>query len=331
MTFDNKTIRRYRQIHDIFVRRSGSHSLGTKLLELAEEVGVSLRQINEDIKNLREQGAPLEYVRTLRAWRYRAGEDFFIAEDQIFNAEEVASLRITLELVQRMGHDELTPRNLPAVFQKFYKASRKWTIPDAHQKFIYFDPLPRYEGAKHLPFFLKAIEESRRVEFQYLAFHAQMPKTIVFDPWFLRHYDRRWYVGGFSHDPSELFVRVFPLERIHGLPANIGFCHDKPRDYDAASYWKNIYGITVPPNRMVETIRLEFTPIQGKYFTSTPFIEPFVVVESTEKHLVVELNLIINPDLIRKLASFGADVRVVQPQSLVETMKAFYREALERL
>ena len=179
--------------------------------------------------------------------------------------------------------------------------------------------------------FLKSIEESRRVEFQYLAFHAETPKTVVFDPWFLRHYDRLWYVGGFSHDPSELFVRVFPLERIHGKPVIAGYFHDKPPDYDAATYWKHIYGITVPPNRAIEKILLEFSPIPGKRFLSTPFVEPFVVVESTEQHLVVELNLLINPDLIRKLASYGAEVRVLQPPGLVETMKAFYREALERL
>ncbi|MBN8679687.1 MAG: transcriptional regulator [Chitinophagales bacterium] len=327
----DKANQRYQRIHEIFTRRMGKHSNGIKLADLADELGVSIRQLSTDIKYLKEQGAPLEYVATLKAWRYKEGQDFVVLEDQLLNDRDLSSLQIALATFSKFNmHDERLSA-LPEVFRKIYKASRSWMHSGNLQKNIYFDPLPKYDGAKHLTFFLKAIEESRRVEFNYLAFHAEEPKTVVFDPWFLRNYDQRWYVGGFSHDPEEQFVRVFPLERIEGVPSYSGFCHEKPRDYNAETYWKNIYGITVPRDGKVETITLKFTPIQGKYFLSSPFFEPYNIVENSPERLVIQLNLIVNMELIRKVASFGEDVEVLEPESLRNNLKEFFKKALSSL
>ena len=137
-------------------------------------------------------------------------------------------------------------------------------------------------------------------------------------------------MGGFSHDPAELFVRVFPLERIAGNPETTGFFHDKPAQYTADTYWKHIYGITVPPQGKVEEVILAFTAIQGKYFTHTPFVEPFDILEDTPEKLVVRLLIIPNIDLTRKLASLGDSVRVEAPLALAETLKSFHLKAYEQ-
>lgn len=165
------------------------------------------------------------------------------------------------------------------------------------------------------------------MEFQYQGYHAAAPKTVVFNPWFLRHYDRRWYVGGFSHDPSEGFVRTFPLERIVDEPVAVGYFHDKPPDFDAESYWRNIYGITVPRGRKVEDVILQFSYLQGRYFVDTPFYEPYEILEQDEENLVVKMRVIPNIDLARKIASFGAEVQVLAPESLAIEMREFHRKA----
>lgn len=329
MPKDKKPAERYRRIHEIFTRRRGQDVV-IKLEDLAEELGISLRHLNTDIKHMREKGAPLEYVPALRGWRYQEGRDFAMIEDQLLSEEDVLNIRIAIETFNKINNQDKALGDLPGIFRKIYRASRKWTQTDTTQKHIYFDPLPHYEGAKHLKFFLKAIEELYRVEFDYLAFHADAPKTVLFDPWFLRHYDRRWYVGGFSHDPSEQFVRTFPLERIVGQPVRKGYNHKDPPEYNAETYWKNIYGITVPPNGQIEQILLEFKPIQGQYFLSTPFFEPYEIVEQTPEKLIIRLQLIVNIDLIRKLGSYGKEVRVLHPVSLVEEMTRFFREGLEQ-
>jgi len=266
----------------------------------------------------------------LKGWRYRPGNFFTIVDNIPLTGEDLAALRIAVETLAKVNHLK-GYEQLPAVFAKIHRAAKKWMgNAPAVGRAVYFDPLPRYDGSKHLPFFLEAIEASRRTEFKYRAFHAQGPKSVTFDPWFLRHYDRRWYVGGFSHDPDEQFVPVFPLERIEGNPETVGYFHDKPPDFDAASYWQHIYGISLPRGGQVERIVLEFSAIQGKYFLSSPFIEPFEVLSSDEQHLTISLNLIVNYELVRKLASFGSDVRVLEPASLAENMRSFFQEALAR-
>lgn len=320
---------RLQQINNIFQTRSSAQAV-IKAEALAEELGISLRQLRTDMEALRAKGAPLEYDAVLRGWRYTPGEYFTIVDNIPLTGEDLACLRIAVETLAKVNQLKGFEQ-LPEVFGKIYRAAKKWlSSSQVVGKSVYFDPLPRYDGGKHLPFFLDAIDQSRRIEFEYQAFHTDKPKTVVFDPWFLRHYDRRWYAGGFSHDPDERFVRVFPLERIVGSPQNIGYCHNKP-EYDAASYWRHIYGITVPPGGQVEQVEVAFSAIQGKYFRSSPFFEPYEVLEDTPERLLVRFHLIVNIDLVRKLASFGANARVMKPASLADRMRQFFREAATRM
>ncbi len=299
---------------------------------LAAEMGISLRQLRTDMDVLRGKGAPLEYDPVLKGWRYKPGQYFTILDNIPLTGEELTSLRIAVETLAKVNHLRGFEQ-LPEIFGKIHRAAKKWLGGDSRVvgKAVYFDPLPQYDGGKHLPFFLEAIEHSRRVEFQYRSFRPDdSGKTVLFDPWFLRHYDRRWYVGGFSHDPAEQFVRVFPLERIEGEPCNIGYCHDKPRDFDAETYWRHIYGISVPKDGKIEPIILEFSPPQDRYFLSTPFFEPFEVLSQTPERLVVQFSLMVNVDLVNKLASLGSDVRVMAPAHLAASLQDFFQRALER-
>jgi len=326
MPKDKKAVLRYKQILEIFQRYRGSRSV-IKMKDLAEKVGVSVRQLGEDLKYMKAKGAPFEYVAADRGWRYAEGRDVAFVDDQILTDEDVLNVRMAIEMFNKIHNRDQTLSGLPGVFHKIYKAARKWTGKGTLPKFIYFDPLPHYEGGRHLRFFLTAIEQEQRVQFQYQGYHAAAPKEVVFDPWFLRHYDRRWYVGGFSHDPAEQFVRTFPLERIADVPRAIGFFHDKPPDYDAESYWRHIYGITVPPGSKVEEVVLRFSSLQGRYFLDTPFFEPYEVLARDDEKLVLRLQLIPNIDLVRKIASLGADVRVLAPESLAAEVRELHRRA----
>jgi predicted DNA-binding transcriptional regulator YafY len=329
MPKDKKPFERYQRIHEMLSTRSGTNAV-VKSSELMAELNISLRQLRKDMDHLKNQGAPLEYVPTLYGWRYPPGHQFTFVDRIPLTSQDVILLRVGFEMLAKTGQ-LASMEEAKEAFGKIHRAVRKWVNPKAAAKPIYFDPLPHYEGGRHLTFFLRAIEECRRVEFQYRSFRPDDPgKTVLFDPWFLRHYDRRWYVGGFSHDPAEKFVRVFPLERMEGEPRNVGYCHDKPRDFDAETYWRHIYGITVPKDGKIEPIVLEFSPPQDQYFLSTPFFEPFEVQSQTPERLVIQFSLMVNVDLINKLASLGAGVRVLAPAHLAASLQDFFQHALRR-
>lgn len=321
---EKKPFERLLRINEIFNLRKGGEAVVTTQ-ELLDTLGISRRQLLKDLDQLKSLDAPLEYVAAKKGYRYTDGFDF--SDNIPLSADDVLHLRIAVELLAKVNHLEGFQR-LPEVFEKIRRSVRRWVDRKATEKAIYFDPLPQYEGGVYLAFFLRAIEDCHRVSFQYQAFHATGPKTVVFDPYFLRHYDRRWYVGGFSHDSSEGFVRTFPLERIEGTPEQMGYFHDKDPNYSAEIYWKYIYGITIPPGGIIEDVELAFTPIQAKYFLTTPFFEPYELLEETEKEVLIRLRLIPNFDLIRKLGSLGKDVRVLKPERLKKEVKQFHQQAL---
>lgn len=323
MPKDKKPIERLLQINDIFNTRKGTEAIVTTK-ELETLLNISTRQLRKDFDELRAKGAPLHYIAAMRGWRYTKPFDF--TDNLPLSADDVLHLRIAVETLSKVNNLNGFQR-LPEIFERIRKSVRRWVDKKATEKAIYFDPLPHYEGSAHLSFFLKAIEEHRQTEFQYLAFHASEPKTVVFDPYFLRHYDRRWYVGGFSHTQNENFIRTFPLERMVGEPIFKGYFHDKPKDFDAATYWQHIYGITRPPNGQVEEVDLAFNYIQGKYFLTTPFFQPYELLKETSEGIVIRLNVIPNFDLMRKLGSLGAGVKVLKPTKLAQQLKDFHQKA----
>jgi predicted DNA-binding transcriptional regulator YafY len=326
MSKETQVTDRIFQLNDYFNQRFGANSAVT-IKELKEKFSVRRSQLFKDFEQLKALGAPLHHDRILGGHRY--SYVFPLADRILFTPDELAHLRIGVEMLSKIHHLEGF-KELPSAFKKIKKAITKWSVEEAPQKAIFFDPLPQYNGGKHLAFFLQAIEYSWQVTFQYQGFQAPDPKTVVFDPYFLRHYDRRWYVGGFSHDPTEGFVRTFPLERIVGQPEQTGYAHDRPPGYAPENYWKNIYGITVPPDKQPEDVILQFSHPQSRYFETTPFFTPFQVMARTDGHLTVRLHLIPNYDLVQKLASLGSGVKVLQPDWFAKDVKKYIREALDQ-
>lgn len=322
----SKASERYQRINDLFNLRKGSRSVVTTQ-ELLNILGISLRQLRTDMDKMKEMGAPLEYDARERGWRYTYPFDF--SESIPLSAENIMQLRLavaTLEQANQLPGFE----NLPEVVEKIRRSVRRWVDQEATAKAIYFDPIPTYEGSVHLPFFLRAIETSRQVVFDYQPFLASEPRQCIFDPYFLRQHHQRWYAGGFSHDPKERFIRTYPLERITGQPEFSGRYFDRPEDFDPPDYWKNIIGIFRPPDGKVEEVVLEFSYLHGRYFLSTPFFSPYEILEDSPEKLVVKMQLMIDIELVRKIAAYGKEVRVLQPGSLSGRLQAFFRDALNR-
>jgi predicted DNA-binding transcriptional regulator YafY len=324
----SKSIARLKRINDYMISHSSKTAV-VKCSTLTSIFAISLRQLRTDMKKLREKGAPLEYDHSQKGWRYLPGQYFTILEDVPLTGEELTQLRVAIETLSSVNNIRGFEM-LSGILKKIHRATKRGpNHPDNQSgKAVYLDPLLLPREIDKLSFMLESIDHSYRISFDYHAFHSDSPKKVIMDPWFLRLYERRWYVGGFSHATEEQFVRVFPLDRIVGQPQKVGYCHDKPRDYDASSYWNNIYGITVPPDILPTDVILKFNKISGKYFVSSPFYEPFDILESSENHLLVGFKIVVNDEFIRKLVSISDGVLIVQPDSLREKVCAFMVNSL---
>ena len=326
MSRTSQAFERYQRINDLLNLRKGSQSFVTSK-ELTDELNIGLRQLRTDMEKMRNLGAPLEYVARERGWRYSRPFDF--SESIPLSAEDIMQLRLATATLAQINEIPAFS-GLTEVFEKIRLSVRRWVSREATAKAIYFDSIPTYQGSAHLAFFLRAIEETKQVLFQYQGFHASSPKNCKFDPYFLRQHNQRWYVGGFSHDPTELFIRTYPLDRVVGKPEFSGHYFDKPPNYHPPDYWRNIIGINRPAHSKVEKVVLEFNYLQGRYFLSKPFFEPFKILEKDSDRLVIELKLILDIEFMRRIAGLGSEVKVLEPMHLADEVQAFFRRALER-
>ena len=120
MPKDKHPLARLQQINDIFQTRGSAQSV-VKAEALAEELGISLRQLRTDMDALREKGAPLEYDPVLKGWRYAPGQYFTILDSIPLTGEDLTCLRIAVETLAKVNHLK-DFAHLPEVFGKIHRA-----------------------------------------------------------------------------------------------------------------------------------------------------------------------------------------------------------------
>jgi predicted DNA-binding transcriptional regulator YafY len=75
---------------------------------------------------------------------------------------------------------------------------------------------------------------------------------------------------------------------------------------------------------------LSFNPLQGKYVKSLPLHESQVILKDNEQELLIKLTLFVTYDLLMEILSYGDNVRVLQPLSLVDEIRDCYENALKQ-
>lgn len=75
---------------------------------------------------------------------------------------------------------------------------------------------------------------------------------------------------------------------------------------------------------------MSLDPFQGKYIKSLPLHHSQQILIDNEEELQIKLSLLITHDFVMELLSFGENVTVLKPASLVEQLKDSYQSALEQ-
>ena len=81
---------------------------------------------------------------------------------------------------------------------------------------------------------------------------------------------------------------------------------------------------------MPQEIILSFNAFQGKYIKSLPLHETQQVLIDNKNELQIKLKLYVTHDFVMELLSFGDNVKVLKPQSLITEIKHAYQNALKQ-
>ena len=182
-------------------------------------------------------------------------------------------------------------------------------------------------GTEHLYGLLHAIRNLHIVSFTYQKYYETDLSSRTVDPYVLKEFKGRWYL--LSKDHKDGFVKTFALDRISELEISkkkFPF----PSDINPNKQFKNCFGVMTSDGSEPEEIVLSFEPLQGKYIKSYPLHESQEILVENEEELLIRLTIYITHDFIMELLSYGDNVKVLQPESLIFEIRSYYQNALNQ-
>lgn len=185
----------------------------------------------------------------------------------------------------------------------------------------------RAAGAELLPVLARAISSHRQVIFRHMSFGYTEALSRTVDPYALKEFRGRWYLLG--RDEKDGNRKSFALDRITALEIT-GKRFQWPPVAELKAFYDYSFGIISPKQEKPELIKLAFEPFQGAYIKTLKLHDTQEVMEDTEEHLIVTIEVYITHDLIMELLSYGDTLTVLEPPELIAELKTIYRNALNQ-
>jgi predicted DNA-binding transcriptional regulator YafY len=180
-------------------------------------------------------------------------------------------------------------------------------------------------GTEHFSGMLHAIQNRFLIKFQYHKFYEEKAEHKRIEPYALKESKNRWYVIGRNVDTG--LVKIYALDRLTHFDITkkrfnaAGF-------FNPESAYRNSFGIISPEGESPEEITLWLNPLQGKYVKSLPLHPSQEIIRDGKTGITLRVTMHITEDFIMELLSYGESVKVIEPESLADTLKVRYRKAL---
>lgn len=192
-------------------------------------------------------------------------------------------------------------------------------------KVIDFGANPRLENADYLPQLFDAIIGRRVLKMTYSP-HYTHTTDIIFHPYYLKHYNNRWFVIGYSvgADGMAYDHDVRSLDRISSLQACGDVAYRSP-EVDFNTFFDDIIGVTHLKGVEVMEIVIKTLDdyVHQRLKTKPPHSsakEKMAFGESGEDYGLITFRVRPNPELKALLLSFGPSIRVIQPEGYAREM-----------
>lgn len=183
------------------------------------------------------------------------------------------------------------------------------------------------QGTENLYGLLHAIKNKLQIKFIYQKFWEEEATARKVEPYALKEFKNRWYV--MAKDSKDKNVKSFALDRLSNLEiTNLTFIY--PNTFSIEQAYRHCFGIIGPIDEEPQEIILSFDPFQGKYIKTLPLHETQEILEDNEDELLVKLKLYVTHDLIMELLSFGDNMKVIKPKSLVKEIKLAHGKAFDQ-
>ena len=270
--------------------------------------GVSRRQIFEDIKYMESRSSgweiPLERLSDGKKVYYRYSDRNYSINNQPLTDEEMIQLREMTFLLNRF-------KGLPQcewMEELVTNLEDKFKIKGSSKSVISMESNAYAEGLKHLSPIFNAIINKQVLHIVYSPFNKTDCEWDI-HPYFVKQYNNRWFLLGLNNKDNR--ISNIGLDRIRSLNnSSIPYIEDNII-VNIDEYFADVIGVTIPQDKDVVTVKLQFSERRYPYIASKPIHESMKYIDKENR--IISIDVIPNKELESLILSFGDDVEVLAP------------------
>ena len=246
-------------------------------------------------------------------------------ERDVIDIREIYNIDIQYNSSQRVYQIDLNEQVNERILEA-YDTFNALNLSDRLSQHIHFEQR-RPQGTQNLHGFLHAIQNQLQIRFIYHKYWEGEFTNRRAEPYALKEFRNRWYI--LAKDLDDNKTKTFALDRLTDLEfTNKRF--EFPEGFDVNQYFKDYFGITAWQKGNPQKIVLSFNAFQGKYIKSLPLHHSQEVLVDNAEEFRIKLWLNPTHDLEMELLSYGENLKVLEPKSLVEKMKKRLKACLAR-
>lgn len=188
---------------------------------------------------------------------------------------------------------------------------------------VLYEDIP--EGTQFLSMIVDAISQRTQLQFTYHSFNRQEEYSLTLSPYCLKVFKQRWYVAGCpSTHPDE--TRIYALDRVKVMrPTTDSFIY--PKDFDANAFFAPYYGVF--RNAAPTKVLIEASAKSAQYLRLLPLHKSQKELSQFNGNTFFEFYIAPTLDFIQELRTHGTDIRVREPEELVQIFREEAKKAYE--
>ncbi|MFD1292611.1 helix-turn-helix transcriptional regulator [Lutibacter holmesii] len=271
---------------------------------------IKKRQLFDDIKFMESESGwaiPLERFKEGRRTFYRYSDINYSIKNQKITDNEIDVINSALIVLTRF-------RGLPQfdwINELSTKLKSHFELDDAPE-IISFDHNEFLTGLDLLPSLYQSILNKAVLSIEYQAFHMEASIEYVIHPYYLKQYNKRWFLLGLNRNDNRIYT--IPFDRIKKI--NI-----KKEEYienkiiNFSEYFEDIIGVSRKPEDKPIKIKLFFNAKTAPYILTKPLHGSQKKLNYDENGLIVQIEVIPNFELKQLILSYGDSIEILTPES----------------
>jgi predicted DNA-binding transcriptional regulator YafY len=310
---------RYRVINNCLRNTGRKWNLQNIIDEISEQLfqnfgidkGISRRTVFYDIELMRSLpprgfDAPIE-----------TKDGFYYYEDTTFSIDNIplsekdlGSINDAISLLEQFNQLPISTE-LSLIKEKLY--SETFILNTTPKKVIEFENKD-VKGSEFLIPLYKCIKDKNVLETLYHPFKHKSASQLIVHPYFLKQYNSRWYLIAYCKTFNK--VGFYSLDRLVSFSVLVVNAYNENLKPEAETYFKDIIGISLPENGVIQKIVLYFFTEQAPYIKTKQLHISQQIITESEHGIEISLNLIPNYEFFSLILSFGSSVTIISPDDL---------------